>query len=259
MSPDSRSPSDRGRQAAIAGVCRRAGVLAGPGDPPGRRPRHLLRRLGDRVDRLGRRLLGRRPGPVRRPREQAAARVHASGPLRGLRLGRTRPATSCWPSSSSRRRPPSSTSSSARCEFRRADAVPIALLALLFPWASGVRLWPTGAINNVAVLLLFAGLLVALRGLRVPGPEGPRDPPRGVHPAGGQRPRLRVDRRRRPVRLADLRLARRAGAPPRRAPRWTSAPSPRRRSGPRSTPTSTSRPSGIRSGTSPTSSATGSG
>ena len=58
--------------------------------------------------------------------------------------------------------------------FRPADAVPIALLALLFPWASGVRLWPTGSVNNVAVLLLFAGLLVALRGLRVPGPRGLR-------------------------------------------------------------------------------------
>lgn len=56
--------------------------------------------------------------------------------------------------------------------FRPADAVPIALLALLFPWASGVRIWHTGAVNNVAVLLLFAGLLVALRGLRVPGAKG---------------------------------------------------------------------------------------
>ena len=56
--------------------------------------------------------------------------------------------------------------------FRPADAIPIALLALLFPWASGVRIWPTGVVNNVAVLLLFAGLLVALRGLRVPGPKG---------------------------------------------------------------------------------------
>ena len=56
--------------------------------------------------------------------------------------------------------------------FRPADAVPVTLLALLFPWVSGVRLWPTGSVNNVAVLLLFAGLLVALRGLRVPGPRG---------------------------------------------------------------------------------------
>jgi hypothetical protein len=52
------------------------------------------------------------------------------------------------------------------------DAIPIALLALLFPWASSVRLWPTGALNNVAVLLLFAGFLIALRGLRVEGRRG---------------------------------------------------------------------------------------
>ena len=52
------------------------------------------------------------------------------------------------------------------------DAIPIALLALLFPWASSVRLWPTGGLNNFAVLLLFAGFLIALRGLRVEGPRG---------------------------------------------------------------------------------------
>jgi hypothetical protein len=52
------------------------------------------------------------------------------------------------------------------------DATAIALLALLFPWATGVRLWPTGSLNNLAVLLLFAGLLVAMRGLRIAGPRG---------------------------------------------------------------------------------------
>ena len=52
------------------------------------------------------------------------------------------------------------------------DAIPIALLALLFPWATSVRLWPTAALNNVAVLLLFAGFLIALRGLRVEGSRG---------------------------------------------------------------------------------------
>jgi hypothetical protein len=52
------------------------------------------------------------------------------------------------------------------------DAIPIALLALLFPWASSVRLWPTGALNNFAILLLLAGLLIALRGLRVEGRRG---------------------------------------------------------------------------------------
>jgi hypothetical protein len=56
--------------------------------------------------------------------------------------------------------------------FAARDAIPITLLALLFPWASSVRLWPTGALNNFAVLLLFAGFLIALRGLRVEGARG---------------------------------------------------------------------------------------
>jgi hypothetical protein len=56
--------------------------------------------------------------------------------------------------------------------FPPRDAIPITLLALLFPWASAVRLWPTGALNNVAILFLFAGFLIALRGLRVEGWRG---------------------------------------------------------------------------------------
>jgi hypothetical protein len=36
----------------------------------------------------------------------------------------------------------------------------------------GVRLWPAGSLNNLAVLFLFAGLLIAIRGLRVEGPRG---------------------------------------------------------------------------------------
>lgn len=56
--------------------------------------------------------------------------------------------------------------------FSPRDAIPITLLALLFPWASSVRLWVTGGLNNFAVLLLFAGLLIALRGLRVEGRRG---------------------------------------------------------------------------------------
>ena len=56
--------------------------------------------------------------------------------------------------------------------FEPRDAVPIALLALLFPWAMGVRLWPAGSLNNFAVLLLFAGFLLALWGLRVGGRRG---------------------------------------------------------------------------------------
>ena len=56
--------------------------------------------------------------------------------------------------------------------FEPRDAIPIALLALLFPWVSSVRLWPTGGLNNIAVLLLFAGFLIALRGLRIEGRRG---------------------------------------------------------------------------------------
>ena len=56
--------------------------------------------------------------------------------------------------------------------FEQRDAIPIALLALLFPWASAVRLWPTGMLNNFAILLLFAGFLIAVRGLRVGGGRG---------------------------------------------------------------------------------------
>ena len=56
--------------------------------------------------------------------------------------------------------------------FSARDAIPITLLALLFPWASSVRLWATGGLNNFAVILLFLGFLIALRGLRVEGPRG---------------------------------------------------------------------------------------
>jgi hypothetical protein len=56
--------------------------------------------------------------------------------------------------------------------FETRDAVPIALLALLFPWATGVRFWPTGSLNNLAILALFAGFLIAMRGLRVGGRKG---------------------------------------------------------------------------------------
>jgi hypothetical protein len=56
--------------------------------------------------------------------------------------------------------------------FATLDAIPIALLALLFPWASGVRLWPTGSLNNLAILFLFTGFLLAMRGLRTEGWRG---------------------------------------------------------------------------------------
>jgi hypothetical protein len=56
--------------------------------------------------------------------------------------------------------------------FEARDALPIALLALLFPWASAIRLWPAGSLNNLAVLLLFCGFLIALAGLRIGGGRG---------------------------------------------------------------------------------------
>jgi hypothetical protein len=56
--------------------------------------------------------------------------------------------------------------------FEARDALPIALLVLFFPWAAALRLWPTGSLNNLAVLLIFAGLLLAFRGLRVGGRRG---------------------------------------------------------------------------------------
>jgi hypothetical protein len=56
--------------------------------------------------------------------------------------------------------------------FAPRDAVPIALLALLFPWATGVRFWATGSLDNLAILALFGGFLIAMRGLRIVGPRG---------------------------------------------------------------------------------------
>ncbi len=56
--------------------------------------------------------------------------------------------------------------------FEARDAVPIALLALFFPWAFAVKVWPVGSLNNFAILLLFAGFLIALWGLRVGGRPG---------------------------------------------------------------------------------------
>jgi hypothetical protein len=57
--------------------------------------------------------------------------------------------------------PPRSTSSSAGSALPVPDVL-ITLLALLFPWASAVRLWPVGGLNNFAILLLFGGFLIAL-------------------------------------------------------------------------------------------------
>src|SRR5512133_3823216 len=49
--------------------------------------------------------------------------------------------------------------------FEFPHALAMALLATVFPWADATRLWPTGAMNNVAVIAYFAGSVVALRGL----------------------------------------------------------------------------------------------
>lgn len=51
-------------------------------------------------------------------------------------------------------------------------AVAIAVLALLFPWADSMELWPTASLNTVAVLFFFAGLIVALAGLDRVGARG---------------------------------------------------------------------------------------
>jgi hypothetical protein len=51
------------------------------------------------------------------------------------------------------------------------DAGAIAALALVFPWSDSLRLWPTGGINNVALCLVGAGLLLALSALRRPPPR----------------------------------------------------------------------------------------
>ncbi len=47
-----------------------------------------------------------------------------------------------------------------------APAFVAALLTLVFPLSDATRLWATAAVNNLAVVLYLAGLLVALQGLR---------------------------------------------------------------------------------------------
>ena len=44
-------------------------------------------------------------------------------------------------------------------------ALAMALLSLVFPWSGAAHLWPTGAMNNVAVIAYFLGSAAALRGL----------------------------------------------------------------------------------------------
>lgn len=42
-------------------------------------------------------------------------------------------------------------------------------LALVFPWADSIRLWPTASVNTVALIFAFLGAFVALRGIRRDG------------------------------------------------------------------------------------------
>jgi hypothetical protein len=49
--------------------------------------------------------------------------------------------------------------------FELRHALAMALLSLVFPWADATRLWPTGAMNNVAVIAYFAGSVAAVRAL----------------------------------------------------------------------------------------------
>lgn len=51
----------------------------------------------------------------------------------------------------------------------RAGALVVAALSVVFPWAASTRLWATGSINSVGVVLYLAGLAVALVGVRRSG------------------------------------------------------------------------------------------
>jgi len=51
------------------------------------------------------------------------------------------------------------------CGFELRHALAMALLSLVFPWNDATRLWPTGAMNNVAVIAYFVGSVAALRAL----------------------------------------------------------------------------------------------
>lgn len=59
------------------------------------------------------------------------------------------------------------------CLYRFLRAIPlapvhsgaIAALALVFPWADSIRLWPTASVNTVALMSAFLGGFLALRGI----------------------------------------------------------------------------------------------
>ncbi|MEX0874577.1 MAG: hypothetical protein WD646_00220 [Actinomycetota bacterium] len=48
-------------------------------------------------------------------------------------------------------------------EFGSVAALLIAALALLYPWADSIRLWPTGSLNTIAVVLFLVGAIFSLR------------------------------------------------------------------------------------------------
>ena len=54
---------------------------------------------------------------------------------------------------------------------RREFALAAAALALVFPWSSSTRLWPTASLNLVAVVLVFAAATIALRAFRAGEPR----------------------------------------------------------------------------------------
>ncbi len=56
--------------------------------------------------------------------------------------------------------------------FVRLEAGTIATLALVFPWADSIRLWPTAGINEVGIILFFVAAIVSLRGVEMPGQRG---------------------------------------------------------------------------------------
>ncbi len=57
-------------------------------------------------------------------------------------------------------------------DVEQIDAAAMAVLALIFPWADAIELWPTAAVNTVAVIFFFAGLVIALLGLHRRGHAG---------------------------------------------------------------------------------------
>lgn len=57
-------------------------------------------------------------------------------------------------------------------EMPAVHAGAISALALLFPWADSLRLWPAASLNTIAVIFFLLGLTLALRGFGHPGRRG---------------------------------------------------------------------------------------